>query len=454
MKPDVAEKLARLAPDEQRLLRPLVHTTRRFYGAMALLGAVAVWGAVAYYLQLRHGLGRTGLNRPEYWGIYIIDFVFFIGISHAGTLISAILRVSQAEWRRAITRSAEFITVLVLGFGAIQPIIDLGRPDRVLNVMLHAQLRSPLLWDVMSIGLYFTASTIYLYIPMIPDLAIIRDAGIKAPWLYRFLAAGYRDRPDQRARLERVIGVLAIVVIPIAVSVHTIIGWIFAMTLRPMWHSTIFGPYFVMGAIYSGIAAILIAMVVLRRAYRLEEYFRPVHFDYMGRLLLLFSLLWFYFTFAEYLTAFYGGEPAEMRTFWAKVWGPFAVPFWAMVLGCFVIPLALMWRKATRTPRGTLIAGIAVVIGMWLERFNIVVPTSVNPRWEMESLGRYFPSWVELSILAGTFAGFILLYMVATKFFPIVSIWEIKEGREHSARQVAERVEGYLPREPTPAPAD
>ena len=454
MKPDVAAKLARLTLDEQRLLRPLVHTSPRFYLAAGILGALALWGLVAYYLQLRDGLGRTGLNRPGYWGIYIIDFVFFIGISHAGTLISAILRVSQAEWRRAITRSAEFITVLVLGFGAIQPIIDLGRPDRVLNVMLHAQLRSPLLWDVMSIGLYFTASTIYLYIPMIPDLAIIRDAGIKAPWLYRFLAAGYRDTPDQRARLERVIGVLAIAVIPIAVSVHTIIGWIFAMTLRPMWHSTIFGPYFVMGAIYSGIAAILIAMVVLRRAYRLEEYFRPVHFDYMGRLLLLFSLLWFYFTFAEYLTAFYGGEPAEMRTFWAKVWGPFAVPFWAMVLGCFVIPLALMWRKATRTPRGTLVAGIAVVIGMWLERFNIVVPTSVNPRWEMESLGRYLPSWVELSILAGTFAGFILLYMVATKFFPIVSIWEIKEGLEHSARQVAERVEGYLSREPTPAPAD
>jgi molybdopterin-containing oxidoreductase family membrane subunit len=343
--------------------------------------------------------------------------------------------------------------VLVLGFGAIQPIIDLGRPDRLLNVFFHPQLRSPLLWDVMSIALYFTASTIYLYIPMIPDLAIIRDSGIKAPRFYGFLAAGYRDTPAQRARLERVIGILAIVVIPIAVSVHTIIGWIFAMTLRPMWHSTIFGPYFVMGAIYSGIAAILIAMVILRRVYKLEEYFKPIHFDYMGRLLLLFSLLWFYFTFAEYLTAFYGGEPAEMRTFWAKLAGPFAVPFWAMVAGCVVIPLALMCRKATRTPRGTLIAGIAVVIGMWLERFNIVVPTSVNPRWELESLGRYMPSWVELSIMAATFAGFVLLYMVATKFFPIISIWEMREGREQSVREVADRVAGYLP-SPIPAVGD
>ncbi len=406
---------------------------------------MTLWGIFAYYLQVRHGLGRTGLNRPGYWGIYIICFVFFIGISHAGTLISAILRVSKAEWRRSITRSAELITVLVIGFGAIQPIIDLGRPDRVLNVIFHAQLLSPLLWDVISIGLYFTACTIYLYVPMLPDLALIRDSGIKAPRLYRFLAAGYRDTPKQRERLEQVIGVLSIVVIPIAVSVHTVIGWIFAMTLRPMWHSTIFGPYFVMGAIYSGIAAILVAMVVLRRAFHLEQYFKLIHFDYLGRLLLLFSLLWFYFTFAEYLTAFYGGEPAEMRTFWSKVSGPFAVPFWTMVAGCFFIPLGLMCRKSTRTPGGTLIAGIAVMIGMWLERFNIVVPTSVNPRWEIESIGQYLPSWVELSIMAATFSGFILLYMVATKFFPIVSIWEIKEGREQSVREVADRVAEYLP---------
>ncbi|MEN8145637.1 MAG: NrfD/PsrC family molybdoenzyme membrane anchor subunit [Gemmatimonadota bacterium] len=447
MREETRRKLAALSQDEQVLLRPLVDTSRGYYVTATLLAVVAVWGLFAYYVQVRYGLGRTGLNRPGYWGIYIICFVFFIGISHAGTLISAILRVSKAEWRRSITRSAELITVLVIGFGAIQPIVDLGRPDRVLNVIFHAQLASPLLWDVISIGAYFTACTIYLYVPLLPDLALIRDVGLKAPRLYRFVAAGYRDTPSQRAILERVIGVLSILVIPIAVSVHTIIGWIFAMTLRPMWHSTIFGPYFVMGAIYSGIAAILVAMFMLRRSFGLQEYFKEIHFDYLGRMLLLFSLLWFYFTFAEYLTAFYGAEPAEMRTFWAKVSGPFAIPFWAMVSGCFFIPVALMARRSTRTPRGTLVAGIAVMIGMWLERFNIVVPTSVNPRWELETIGSYMPSWVELSIMAGAFAGFVLLYMVATKFIPVVSIWEIKEGREQSVRVVAERVAGYLPAE-------
>ncbi|TFG66504.1 MAG: polysulfide reductase [Gemmatimonadales bacterium] len=453
MKPEVKAKLAMMSEDEQVLLRPLVETSRGFYVMAILLGVVVVWGLIAYYLQVRYGLGRTGLNRPEFWGIYIISFVFFIGISHAGTLISAILRVCKAEWRRSITRSAELITVLVIGFGAIQPIIDLGRPDRLFNIFFHAQLRSPLLWDVVSIGTYFFACTIYLYVPLLPDLAIIRDSGIKWPKLYGFLAAGYQDTPVMRARLERVIGALSIIVIPIAISVHTIIGWIFAMTLRPMWHSTIFGPYFVMGAIYSGIAAILVAMVILRRAFHLENYFKPIHFDYLGRMLLLFSLLWFYFTFAEYLTTFYGAEPAEMRTFWAKINGPFAVPFWTMVAGCFVIPLALMARRATRNPRGVLIAGVAVMIGMWLERFNIVVPTSVNPIWEMESLGHYLPSWIEMSIMAAGFAGFVLLYMLATKLVPIISIWEIKQGREHSVREVSGRIQEYLPDPTVPAPS-
>jgi Ni/Fe-hydrogenase subunit HybB-like protein len=426
------------------LLMPLVRTTRTFWAWAILMVAISLWGAFAYSYQLRHGLGATGLNTPEYWGIYIICFVFFIGISHAGTLISAILRVANAEWRRSITRSAEFITVLVIGFGAVQPILDLGRPDRVLNVVLHAQPFSPLLWDVLSIGLYFTASSIYLYVPMIPDLARIRDLGLRPRLLYWFLAIGYRDTKKARKTLERIISVLAVSVIPIAVSVHTVIGWIFALTLRPMWHSAIFGPYFVVGAIFSGIAALIIAMAILRRVYDLGAYFKDVHFNNMGLLLLVMTVLWFYFTFAENLTVWYGGEEAELATLYSKLTGSFAVPFWLMVAFCFVVPFALMARRATRNVAGTTAASVVVVIGMWLERFNIVVPTSLHPRVDLPTL-HYLPSWVELSIMAGTFSGFVLVYMVATKFFPIVSIWEIKEGREKSVEEVSERVAAYLP---------
>ncbi len=440
------EKLARLPQDQRVILTPLVRTTRCFWLWATALFAVTLWGGIAYCLQLRYGLGLTGLNTPEYWGIYIIDFVFFIGISHAGTLISAILRISNAEWRRSITRSAEFITVLVIAFGAVQPVLDLGRPDRLLNIILHGQAWSPLLWDVCSIGLYFMGSSIYLYVPMIPDLAVIRDLGIRPRWLYWFLAIGYHDTPQARRVLQRMIAFLAVAVIPIAISVHTVIAWIFALTLRPMWHSTIFGPYFVVGAIYSGIAALIVAMAILRRVYRLEAYFKVVHFNNMGILLLVMSLLWTYFTFAEYLTAWYGGEEAELATFWSKLTGPFAFAFWLMVVSCFLVPLSLMCRRATRGVRGTTIASAFVVLGMWLERFTIVVPTSVHPRIEMSGAS-YFPSWVELSIMAATFSGFILVYMVATKFFPIISLWEIQEGREESIHEVSERVASYLPDE-------
>jgi len=438
------EKVARLDQDERVLLMPLVRTTKVFWYWAALLVATTSWGAFAYFHQLRHGLGATGLNTPEYWGIYIICFVFFIGISHAGTLISAILRVANAEWRRSITRSAEFITVLVIGFGAVQPVIDLGRPDRVLNVFLHSQAFSPLLWDVLSIGLYLTASSIYLYVPMIPDLARIRDLGLRPHALYWFLAIGYHETPEARRTLERIISILAVMVIPIAISVHTVIGWIFALTLRPMWHSAIFGPYFVMGAIFSGIAALILAMAILRRVYNLQAYFKGVHFNNMGLLLLVMSALWLYFTFAENLTVWYGGEEAELATLFSKLTGNFAVTFWLMVVCCFVIPFALMCRRATRGVVGTTVASVAVVIGMWLERFNIVVPTSLHTRVDLPTV-HYVPSWVELSIMAGTFSGFILVYMVATKFFPIISIWEIKEGREMSVAEVSKRVASYLP---------
>src|SRR5574341_103353 len=199
------------------LFRPILQTGKAFYLVAGALGAVAVWAIFAWLYQLTHGLGATGLTRPIYWGLYITNFVFFIGISHAGTLISAILRLCHAEWRRAITRAAEVITVLVLFFGVGSIIMDLGRPDRMLNVLRHPNFRSPLLWDVCSITVYLTASSIYLYLPLIPDLAILRDYGGKYVWFYRLLALGWRGTEWQRRILHRAISVMAVLVIPIAV---------------------------------------------------------------------------------------------------------------------------------------------------------------------------------------------------------------------------------------------
>jgi len=426
------------------LFEPILHSGWRFYTTVGVLLAIIAMALCTYIYQLREGLGVTGMDRPVMWGIFIINFVFFIGISHAGTLISAILRLCNAEWRRAITRSAEVITVLVLFIGMSNIIIDLGRPDRVLNVILHGHLRSPLLWDVISVTCYLTASSIYLYLPLIPDIALIRERTTRRAWFYRILSLGWRGTERQHRMLDIAIAAMAVIVIPIAVSVHTVVSWVFGMTIMPMWHSTIFGPYFVVGAIFSGIAALIIAMAALRWAYHLEDYLREIHFNNLGILLLVMTLLWFYFTFAEHLTTYYGADPSHMAVFRAKVFGPYAPYFWTMVVCCFVIPLPILAFHRTRTVKGTVIASFAVIVGMWLERFTIVVPTLVNPRLPYPR-GVYHPTWVEASLTAGCFAAFILLYVLFSKLFPIVSVWEIREGREKGFDEAVERIKGYLP---------
>jgi molybdopterin-containing oxidoreductase family membrane subunit len=429
---------------DEALYRPIYETQRGYYITVGILLLIIVWASFMYFTQLRDGLGVTGMNQPVTWGFYIVNFVFFIGISHAGTLISAILRLSKAEWRRPITRMAEVITAIVLAIGGLHPIIDLGRPDRTFNIFESGRLQSPLLWDVTSITAYFTASTVYLYIPMIPDIARIRDRGGKLKWLYTFMAWGWQGTEQQKRVLNRAINILMVMVIPIAISVHTVISYIFSMTLQPGWHSTIFGPYFVVGAIFSGIAALLIIMIAFRKFYHLENYLREIHFKYLGTLLLIMSLMWFYFTFSEYLTGVFGAEPHEMEIIMYKFTGPFSLAFWAMVACNFVIPVLILSFRRFKTIPGILIASITVVIGMWLERLNIVVPSLANPRMDLP-LGIYIPTIVEWSLFLGGLAVFVLGFMIFSKFFPLISIWEIEEGRKEGVEEVKERIQSYLP---------
>lgn len=435
-----------MAQDEV-LLRSITHTGKWFYWMVAALVAVIAFGLYSYLHQVVVGLGVTGLAQPISWGFYIVNFVFFIGISHAGTLISAILRLSQAEWRRPITRMAEVITAIVLAIGGVLPIIDLGQPGRMWNLVTNGRLQSPLLWDVTSISAYFAASTVYLFLPLIPDIAVLRDQGIRPKWLYEFLSWGWQGTEGQQRVLNRAINILMVMVIPIAVSVHTVISYIFAMTVQPGWHSTIFGPYFVAGAIFSGIAALLIVMITFRKVYHLERYLKDIHFKYLSMLLLIMSLLWFYFTFSEYLTTYYGNEPDEMRVFFYKFLGGFSPYFWLMVLCNFVLPVTLLSNGRMRTTKGILLASVSVVVGMWLERFIIVVPSLANPRMEYPT-GVYIPTLTEWSLFAAGIALFVLGFIMFAKFFPLISIWEIQEGRESGIREVSERVRSYLPDSP------
>ena len=417
----------------ENLFRPLSGISRVYAVALSCAMAVAICGLVAWGYQLRYGMGVTGLKRPVYWGFYIVDFVFWIGISHAGTLISAILRLTDAAWRKPVTRAAEAITVFALMIGGMFPIIHLGRAwlfywllPYPSSRLLWPNFRSPLLWDLTAIVTYLTGSVIYLYLPLIPDMAQLAEHN--TPWrqkLYRALSLGWTGSDREWHALERAMKLMAGLILAIAVSVHTVVAWDFAMALAPMWHSTIFGPYFVAGAIFSGIAALILVLVALRWALGLELYFARRVFDNLGKLLLLMSLLWLYFTMSENLTVWYGNDPKEMAVFGARTRAAFAPYFWTMVALNFAIPFVLLGIRRLRTIRNVSIAAVCVVIGMWLERFVIVVPTLANPRLASAS-GVYAPTWVELAITAATFAAMAMLYMIFAKLFPIIAVWEFK----------------------------
>lgn len=430
---------------EESIFGPLRKAGWNFYVVSALFLAVVAWGVYAYVQQLVVGLGITGMGRPLYWGIYMANFVFFVGISHAGTLISAILRVMKAEWRRPITRCAEVITVFALIFGALSIVIDMGRPDRLLFVLQHGRLQSPILWDVCCISVYLTGSLIYLYLPLIPDLALLRDReGVRPKWLYRLLAVGYTGTHKQKERIEFWISVMAILIIPIAVSVHTVVSYIFATTLQPGWHSTIFGPYFVVGAIFSGIAALLIAMAFIRKHFHLEGIIKDIHFNNLGLVLLAMTCLMIYFTFNIYLVEITGQEPAMMASVNEKIFGVYAIPFWSMIVGGFIFPAVVLSFPKGRTATGCVIASIPILAAMWIERFLIVVPTLLHTRLPWAT-AVYSPTWIEWSITAGCLAAFAFLYMLFARFFPIVSVWEVEEGMKEALPALEERVRGYLP---------
>jgi len=427
-----------LKPEQIRedLLRPVFHTSRRYYVLVFSLIAIGLPGIFAFANQMAKGLGVARITRPVFWGVYITNFVFWIGISHAGTLISAILRLVNATWRRPVTRCAEAITVFALAIGAQYPVIHLGRAWLFFWLMpypsergIWPNFRSPLVWDFFAISTYITGSVAFLLFPIIPDWAMVRDraTGLRKR-IYTILALGWRGTPREWHRLEMAMRIMAVAILPVAVSVHTIVSWDFAMAPVPMWHSTVFGPYFVAGAIFSGIAALIIAMAVLRKMLHLEEYLKPSHFSNLGKLLLVMSLLWIYFIFAERLTVWYGNQPSEMAAFWSIQRGRFAVLFWTMVTCNFLIPFPILAVKKLRTITGTVIAASTIVVGMWLERFLIVVPP-LEHKYLPYDWGNYHVSWTEITIAVGTLSGMILLYVLFAKFVPIISIWELKGGQ-------------------------
>ncbi len=426
--------------------RPTLVTTYKYWLWLGFLIVVTGNGVFQYWRQWQDGLYVTDMRDRISWGLYITAFVFFIGISHAGTLISAILRASKASWRAPITRMAELITAVSLLVGASFVVIDMGRPERIFNVFLYGRWQSPIMWDVMAITTYLTASVIYLYAPMIPDLALYRDrlagkVGAVRSFLYRTLAIDWYGSPKQLKLLGKAITIMMLIIMPIAVSVHTVVSWIFSMTLRAGWNTSIFGVLFVAGAIFSGVATLILVMAILRRIYHWEEYLTEKHFLYLGYLLAAFGAFMVYVNINEYLTEGFNLEEAGVFSFRQLFVEDFAVMFWFYIIGGLLGPVLLMLIPKTRTIAGVVTAAILVDIAMFLERYFIVVTGLRVPLMPYEPAS-YGPTFVEWSVFMAGLSVFGLLLTIAIKVLPMFAVWEMTE--EHEAKLAGPPAEEVL----------
>ncbi len=439
---------ARLAAEEaphltlldanEDISRPISAPAWRFWFLLGVVGTIILWAGIAWVVQIRDGLGVTGINNPVFWGVYIATFVFWVGIAHSGTLISAILYLFRSGWRTTINRAAEAMTIFAVMTAGLFPLIHLGRvwyfywlvpyPSQR---MIWPNFKSPLVWDLFAIGTYFTISLIFWYTGLIPDLAVLRDkmTGWKSK-LYGVFALGWTGSVKEWRHYRRAYLYMAGIATPLVLSVHSVVSWDFAMGIVPGWHSTIFAPYFVAGAIFSGVALVITIMIPLRWAFGLHEYITEYHFENMAKLLLLTSLIVGYSYAVEYFIAWYSADPIEMASFRWRAVGAYTLPFWIMVFCNCVVPVTLWFKKVRTSLPALMVVTILVNIGMWYERFVIIV-TSLAHEFVPASWGNYTPTWVELSILAGSFAWFFFWFLLFSKTLPTISIAEVKEHLAH-----------------------
>ena len=431
----------------EMVMESMQTTSWKFWVVFGILAAIVAWGLVYSWGRLiLEGVGIAGVNRPAYWGIFLVNTVFWIGISHAGTFISAILRVFKAEFRRPFTRAAELMTTFGLVQAGFSVFMHMGRVWLSYWLMpipnqrqLWPNFHSPLSWDLLAITTYLLSSTMYLFLPLIPDLAMARDRTPDGTWqktFYRILALGFRGTEGEWTHLRNALNIFAFAIIPVMFSVHTIVSWDFAMATRPGWSSTIFGPYFVVGALHSGMGAVVMVLAVVRKTMKNMEYFiRAEHFEAIGKLMLIISMTWAYFFFNDYIVQWYGGDKwTKTLLHWHEA-GPMGWMWFAMLICNVAIPWAILWNKKWRsTPWLIFIVGLLINFGMWFERY-IIVPISLTINrmpftWRLDQPG------IEIPLGIGTLAFFILLYMAASRLVPLIPVWEVQEGQmAHSLKK-------------------
>ncbi len=421
--------------------------TRR-HGRGWLLGAAGCFALVMLLLYavtylLMAGTGVWGINVPVAWGFAIINFVWWIGIGHAGTLISAILLLLRQPWRTSINRFAEAMTLFAVACAGLFPLLHLGRPWLFYwlvpypNTMgLWPQFRSPLVWDLFAVFTYATVSLMFWYVGLIPDFATLRDRSRRrlSQTVFGFLSMGWRGSARHWHRYQRAYLLLAALATPLVVSVHTVVSFDFAISVIPGWHSTIFPPYFVAGAIFSGFAMVLTLAIPLRAAYGLHDFITMKHLENMGAILLVTGLIVSYGYLMEVFVAFYGDHKFEMFMWLNRALGPYRTLFWLQI-ACNVLVPQLLWIRRVRTSVAALfVIAIVVNIGMWLERYIIVI-TSLHRDFLPSSWDMYAGTFWDWAFYIGTIGLFLALLFLFIRFLPMISIFEMRELVHEESRE-------------------
>src|SRR5512146_155816 len=409
---------------------------------VALLASMALagLGVLAVGYQVATGVGTWGLNRTVGWAFDITNFVFWIGIGHAGTLISAILFLMRQRWRTSVNRAAEAMTIFAVICAGIFPVIHTGRPWLAFWMMpypntrgsLWVNFRSPLVWDFFAISTYFTVSATFWYIGLLPDLATIRDQS-ESPGRRRLaglLSLGWNGSYRTWQRYETVYLLLAGLATPLVISVHTIVSWDFATSVMPGWHATIFPPYFVAGAIFSGMAMVLTLMIIARKLMRLENYITLRHLDAMCKLVIATSSIVGLSYATEFFTALYSGNPYEQFVFFNRALGPFWWAYWTMVSCNVLVPQFLWFQRIRRSVPAIFAISLLVNVGMWFERFVIIV-TSLHRDFLPANWSSYSPTVIEIATLLGSFGLFFTCFLLFCRFLPVVAVAEVKGVLKH-----------------------
>ncbi len=414
--------------------------SKKYLMALTVTLTMLLIGVVALYYTFRYGIGMWGNNIPVGWAFDITNFVFWIGIGHAGTLISAILFLFRQRWRTSIARFAEAMTIFAVICAGLFPLIHLGRPWFAGYIFpvpnqhgLWVNFNSPLVWDVFAVSTYFTVSLMFWYIGLIPDLATLRDRAkskIKKA-IYSIFSLGWRFSNRHWQHYEKVYVILAGLATPLVLSVHSIVSFDFAVSILPGWHTTIFPPYFVAGAIFSGFAMVITVLIVVRRVFNLSHIITIDHFDKMAKVILVTSSMVTYAYIMEPFIAWYSGHPIDWYTVIYRATGHYAVAFWTMVTCNVIVPQLFWFRRIRRSIPALFSISILINLGMWLERYVIIV-TSLSRDYLPSAWHIYKPTLTDFGILIGSFGLFFTLVLLFAHSLPVVSMSEVKSVNEHA----------------------